>query len=293
MFLCPSGWHEWRGGDRLIYTPRTGAVQCVMTYRERVRPVRAFPKLLHDVLAADPELVIEEKNKITRFITDEGEYAALIVVRGHFRGRPIGHVVAAIYTEEFTTLVDARVETAVIDEYAQRVLELVKSDRLELGLRRRRVAFKPPAGWHVIPGTGLDVTLLPPDYPKVHASITVEPAHPLAQGFDPHEFAALHDQAVGLVGGSETRKLAEVNLLHGDEWEMVRPLPDGQGKLVRHLVVLRDERYTYAAKLEALEGNQLPNLMTAFHDLVRSFQPVPAPLQARNDRGSIFEIWTD
>ncbi|HEY0251225.1 MAG TPA: hypothetical protein VGC41_06840, partial [Kofleriaceae bacterium] len=89
MFLCPAGWREWRAGDDLLYSPRETKIHCVMRYRERVTPLRSFPKLLHETLVEDVEFVPEQRNKITRFVTDEGEYAALIVVRGMFRGRPI------------------------------------------------------------------------------------------------------------------------------------------------------------------------------------------------------------
>ncbi len=293
MFLCPAGWREWRAGDDLLYSPREGHIHCVMRYRERVTPIRSLPKLVHELLADDVEFVPGERNKVTRFVTDEGEYAALIVVRGSFRGRPIGHVVSSIFADDFAAVLDARVEADHLDDYAQRVLALAKSDRFELGIRRRRIGFKPPAGWHPIPGMSLDMALLPPEYPKLHASIVVFPAQPLAGGLDPHERQIQHDDHVGLGRGDDTRRVAMVGGLRGEEWEMVRVLPDHAGKMVRYLVVLRDDRYTYSAKLEALQGPHLVGLHETFAELIGTFEAIPMTITARANHPSIFEIWSD
>jgi hypothetical protein len=293
MFLCPDGWREWRAGDDLLYSPREGNLHCVMRYRERVTPLRSFPKLLDEVLVEDVEFVPEERNKITRFVTDEGEYAALIVVRGTFRNRRIGHVVTAIFADDFSTLLDARVEGDFVDRYAQQLLALTKTDRLDLGVRRRRLGFKPPAGWHPIIGLALDVALLPPDYPKLHASITVNAAYPLANGIPPYEHQVLHDVHVGLGRGADTRKIAMTAGLRGEEWEMIRTLPNNGGRIVRYLVVLRDGRYTYSAKLEAFEGPGLRDLHEIFSTTVGTFEAIPQPVAQRANQSSIFEIWSD
>lgn len=297
MFLCPDGWHEWRAGDGLRYTPRQERVHCVMTYRERVTPIRAFPKLLHEALAEDAEFEIGEKSKITRLYTDEGEYAALIVVRGMFRGRPIAHIVSAVFADDFSTLLDARVEADYIDQYSQLVLELTKADRLELKVRRRRYGFIPPAGWHPIAGLGLELVLMPPNYPSLHASITMYPAQPLAAAPDPHELQSLHDERVGLGPAKEVRNLAMVGPvereLRGEEWRTTRELPNKQGKLVRYQVVLRDERYLYVAKLEAFECDELEALHRAFSETVGTIEPIPLPLAERSTNAKPTGMWSD
>ena len=268
-----------------------------MTYRERVTPIRSFPKLLHEALAEDAEFEIGEKSKITRLYTDEGEYAALIVVRGMFRGRAIAHIVSAVFADDFSTLLDARVEAEFIDEYSQLVLELTKADRLELGIRRRRYGFVPPAGWHPIPGIGLEIALVPPNYPALHASITMYPAQPLVDAQDPHEYQNLHDERVGLGPAEEIKNLAMVGPaereLRGEEWRTTRALPNDQGKIVRHQVVLRDERYLYVAKLEALEGDELEALHRAFSETVGTIEAIPLPLSARSTNSTLTGMWSD
>lgn len=301
MFLCPVGWHEWRAGDALLYTPREGRTHCVMQYRERVAPVRVFPHLLAETLADDADFIVDSKNKITRFLTDEGEYAALIVVKGTFRGRAIAHVISAVYAEEFSTCLDARVESKFADEYSELVLELTKADRLQLGVRRRRIGFAPPPGWHAIPGLSLEVSLLPPDYPHTHAAITVYAAQPAANAIDPHAYQNLHDIRVGLGEGQEVRRLAMAGSpqrpLHGDEWHTIRELPDAAGaarKMERFLVVLRDDRYLYVAKLEALAGPRVAELHRTFSAMIGTFEPIPhAVAQHGAQPDSPFGLWSE
>src|SRR5262249_42704455 len=149
------------------------------------------------------------------------------------------------------------------------VLQLARTDRLGLGVRRRRYGFSPPRGWHPVAGMGLDVVLLPPEYPALHGAITIYPAEPLA-GVDPHAWENTHDQRVGIETADEVCQLAASPAwkrgkgLTGEEWSTVRQLPNSPGKIVRHFVVLRDERYFYAAKLETMDGPHLKRLHDTF-----------------------------
>ncbi len=296
MILCPPGWREWRAGDVLMYSPREGRLDCVMTYQERVTPLRSFPALLQDVLAEDPEFQLVEKSRIRRFVTDEGEYGARIVARGTYHGRPIGHVLASVFADDFCTQLSARATAEHLDEYTALVEDLSMHDRLGLGVRRRRVGFTPPKGWHPSPGFALEIALLPPDYPRIHASITVYPAEPW--GFDPHQYQRVHDERVGLPPGEELEQLARTAAwkggkpLEGSEWRSRRSLPGDAGKMLRCFVVLKDERYVYAAKLEAMEDDHFGELHEAFVQTVGSIEPIPQPL-GKAGHDSVFAIWNE
>ncbi|HNN91183.1 MAG TPA: hypothetical protein PKI03_02900 [Pseudomonadota bacterium] len=283
-----------------MYTPRQGLVHCVMTYRERISPIRSFPKLLHEALADDPEFVPGERNQITRFVTNEGEYAAMIIVHGTYRERALAHIVSSVFADDFCTLIDARVEAPYVDEYAQLVMTLAKADQLQLNVRRRRFGFMPPKGWHVVAGQGLDVALLPPEYPRVHGAITVYPAEPAQTAQDPHTLQNLHDERVGLGSVSESQQWAMTGSperrLRGEQWRTVRKLPQAGGpsaQMVRYLVVLRDEHYFYTLKLETLDGPHVEPLHQAFVEVIGTIEPIPLPLAARGRGRDLSKMWCD
>jgi hypothetical protein len=281
-----------------MYSPREGRVHCVMTYKERVRPLRSLPAHLYEVLEEDAEFVRQETHKIVRFITDEGEYGARITVLGEYRGLPVSHVVAAVFAEDFSTRLSARVATEYLDEHVALVADLAAHDRLGLGQRRRRVAFTPPRGWHPIPGLGLDMVLLPPGYPTIHASITVYPVEPVATARDVHQAQREHDARVGLAAGEESGRRVMTGTwkmgrrLYGDEWTSRRPLPGGQGIMVRHLIVLRDTRYVYAMKMEALEHDGVEALHEAFLEMMGSIEAIPTPRFAPQGHAAL-NFWAD
>lgn len=297
MILCPPGWHEWRAGDVLMLSPRVDRVHTVITYAERAVPVRSFPAVVQAVVADDSEFIETGRRHVQRMITNEGEYAASIVVTGTYRGQPIAHVIACIYTEMFHTLLAARTEADYLDETERLVLDLVREDRLSLGVRRRRVGFVPPKGWHPVPGIDLEMVLLPPEYPKIHGSITMYAAEPA--GFDAYGYQKTHDARVGLPAPLDESHI-EITVpnktaqpLRGSEWSTVRELPGG-GKMIRRFAVLRDERYVYATKLEALDHDGVQHLHDAFLDTLATIEPIPHAHKGDALRdSSVFEIWND
>src|SRR5262249_50729325 len=109
-----------------------------------------------------------------------------------------------------------------------------------------------------------------------------------------------HDDHVGLGPVEETARPVvtgpmERELL-GEECRTVRTLPNGQGRLVRYQVVLRDDRYAYVAKLEGLEGPDIEDLRIDFLDTIATIEAIPLPLEARGARGTRNEpifMWSD
>jgi hypothetical protein len=296
MIQGPPGFREWRSGDVLTYAPRGGRVHCVMTYEERVAPLRSVRELVAEVLADDADFQAAETDEMVRFVTQEGEYGARSVIKGHHRGRPIVHIVAAVLADDFATRLAARVERAHLEAYLPLVDGLIRRDRLALGVRRRRIAFTPPPGWHPIPGVGLEVVLLAPDYPRVPAMLTVYPAEPLATGRDPRRLEEERDARLDqqmteesgrILGAGRQRKGVP---LVGEEWIASRPLSADRGKLLRHLVVLRDSAYAYSVKLEAAEEDAA-GLRPVFMRLIDSIETIPT---ARTDADTAhsFEMWS-
>jgi hypothetical protein len=260
----------------MTYVPREGKAHCVITYVERVTPVHSLPYLLYRVLEEEPDFTRTETLQIARFVSVEGEYGARIVVKGESRGAPISICVAALFTESFSTRIVGRIEDGYQDKYVEMITELAQHDRLDLGIRRRRLAFQPPAGWHPVPGE-LDVSLFPPDYPKPRCVITVYPAEPIG-AVNMGVFTPEHDRRVGVPPPESTTntEIRTPRHLRGQLTQTVHPMP-GAGKMVRHLAVLTDNRYSYAAKMEALDQPGLEPMVEVFMNMIGTFESIPAP----------------
>ena len=67
-------------------------MHCVMTYRERISPIRSFPKRCTGPWPTILEFVPGERNP-DHTLRDqrEGEYAAMIIVHGTYRERAGTH----------------------------------------------------------------------------------------------------------------------------------------------------------------------------------------------------------
>jgi hypothetical protein len=272
-----------------MYTPREGRVDCIMTYAERVAPLQTLPVLLYETLAEDVDFKRHETRKIARFISDEGEYGARIVTTGEHHGMPVAHIVAAIFTEDFSTRLTARVEMDRLDHYIALVDELARGDRLMLGTRRRRIAYRPPAGWHPVPGLFLEVGLFPPDYPRRHSCIVAFPAEPLQAAQDPKDVQERHDERVGICRLERTcTEVITRNKLRGEEWRSLHTMLDGK-RMRRHLVILRDRLYCYTLRLETLD-EEAGSEHEAFMDMVGSVEPIPPVRHASAPHPS---LWID
>jgi hypothetical protein len=210
-------------------------------------------------------------------------------------GEPTVYVFASVFTEFFNTKLVVRGELAQLERLSALVVDVAHRDRLGLGLRRRRIGFTPPTGWHPIPGLGLDMVFLPPNYPQTHAAITVYPAVPVELAVHPRRFQHEHDERIGLPAQHESRSAARTQRtkrnigLEGSEWTSRRPLPNDLGEFVRYLIVLRDSRYVYSTKLEALAGPQLDELHRVFIDMMSTIEAIPTPSADVRP----LEIWND
>ena len=296
MILCPPGWHERRSGDVLVYLPRNPPHDCVLTYAEHVAPLRPLLELANETLAEDPEFEVSRTLMITRLVTDEGEYAARVVVHGRRRGQPVAHIVGAVFADDFSTRLTARVtDLARLDDHVTLVTELLRADRLALGVRRRRFAFQPPPAWHPVPGMALDIAFFPPDYPRSHSCIVVPAAEPVAalpQG--PAKLLQEIDERVGLPPGQHVRTtpIATRRNLVGEELMWTRRLPGLEREMHRYLAVLQDDRYYYTLRMDALAHQDLEQEHERFVATACSVESLPAP-RATGAPPSVAAFWDD
>jgi hypothetical protein len=294
MILPPHDWHHRRSGDVYMYMPRETPPGCVLTYSERVAPLRSLAAHVQETLASDPEFEALQVFMITRFLTLEGEYGARVLVTGRRGAQPVAHVVAAVFAEDFSTRVTARITNLErLDEYVAFVTQIAREDRLHLGVRRRRFVFQPPTHWHVVPGIGLEVALFAPEYPARPACIVVSPAEPIALSPQhPRAMLAEQDARQGLAPAHEEPLPAvdtRSQLLTSEMWRSSRPLPDGR-KMIRFLIVLADGRYHYPLRLECLDEPDLEHLRRVLAEVAGTVEPLPIPPPTGE---SALALWQD
>jgi hypothetical protein len=293
MILCPEGWREWRAGEVYMYAPLDGRLGGYLTYAERVSPIRSLATMLEETIAEDEEFERTKTFGIGRFITDEGEYGGRIAATGMHHGIPIAHVVVSVFAEDFCTRLTARVGAARLEEYAALLTTLATGDRLALGKRRRRVAFRPPPGWHAVPGLTLDLEFFPPDYPRERVCIVVFAAEPL-EFRDPEALQREHDARLGLAPvDSQSRNVRNRRSLPGHVHRSIHVLPDGQGTMVRDLAILRGNEYSYRVRMEALQEHKRELHQLNFEGVVNSIEPIPSPRLIRGAHPSFVSDWSD
>ena len=296
MILPPPGWHHRRTSDVYVYVPREGQLDCVITYVERLSPLRSLPALVRETLASDPEFNVGEVFMTNRFVTLEGEYGARVTVTGLHHGKPAAHIVAGVFVEDFSTRLTARVEDlSRLVEYEELVHELAIHDRLALGARRRRVAFQPPEGWHLVPDMGLDVIFFSPEYPRTPACIIVSPSDPITPTNNPKGLLEIVDEHRGLPPpeGATVQPLATRANLEGEVWRTTRALPGAPAPMVRYQAILTDAYY-YTLRLESLDNEDLAPQVEVFVKTAGSVESLPLAVeQAQGTAAPTFDMWSE
>lgn len=280
--VTPPGWVEVRNGEvRSFKSP--GGDGCVLRYCERLSPIRSLRSLVRASLAAHPGFRPASLGPPQRLRTAEGEYAALVTVRGSGTdgaSPTVALIVGAIFAEDFSTLLEAEVSRdSDVPIYQAELAKMLAADELALGVRRRRYYFYTPTGWRQV-RDGLNVLLYPPDYPEPHAYIRLEPADPRRER-DPLQLLAAEDAQHGLRpmlprDGFAVPPPTSISTQHGLLGEIsctYNMAPHGE-TLVRHLVVLRDSVYHYVLRLEALAAEVLPQHLDVLCKLADTIEPI-------------------
>lgn len=280
MITCPDHWSDRPSANGLILQPCDEEVPgCVVRYTERVVPQRSLWALVKEVLALDADFKVKSVSPVDCFLTDEGEHAAAVWVTGTAGTQPMAHMVGAVFAEDFSTRLDARIRDMTRAEaYRSLVRTLIQQDRLCLGMRRRRVLFIPPTDWHAV-AFGLGTTLYPPEYPRTLSCIVVTPAEPRSNGdFDVVAQRRREDtrrRLQVLSGGDDPpSSFTTANGLLCAHYRSTCKAPDGT-IVARDLAVLRDDYYVYTLQLDATQHAKLDAHRKQFLELVGSVRPVP------------------
>jgi hypothetical protein len=268
MIAIPSGWHRELLGEELIVTAPSGAR---FTYRERGRPLAALPRLVLGAVARDPSFVPEELSPPLALVTHEGEHAMVVTVRGRREGSAAAMAVGLVLLDEHYA--------CLVGDDPDEVARILQTDRHALGTRPRRFHHDVPAGW--LSRTVAGETTWWPAEESLRASITVWSAVPLTD-VSRARVATMVEvlSRSGEFGVAERRGPIPIQTrggLEGTRWDLVGSPVTG-ARQRRTVVFLRDDRFFYAARLEAWDLEPAPQLEPLFLALVDSFEPVPRPL---------------
>lgn len=275
---------DWRavpsqGGTLLRWA---SAVEAGWVQYVESRPLQPLHAQVHDQLGIDPDFAVEAASPIFRFQTQEGEYGAGLIVDGRSQKTraPQRRIFCSVMADHFCTwLVAHLLQPSRYAELGDRVIRLAASDRLWLGLRRRRFVFAPPAGWR-LRAMGLSAWLLHPAFPRRRVSIVVPPAWPLADDTpgldawlreqDSHEALSVEPEPEYRIQARTSARGLQGFLREG----LVRDSRDGERRL-RIAVSLRDERYLYGLRLIAPADEPVHPHVELLLALSDSIEPLP------------------
>ena len=298
MIACPPGWSsESLRGGWLFHSPPlpTGESAAELRYSEGMRPVLTPAAVVREVLLQQPAFCPREQSRPELFLTAEGEYVVLVRVSGHLGGRPIWHLISAIYGEESMNVLDAIVrEPAALPAVAHLVRELVYADQLGLGVRKRRFLYAPPAGWQPRP-RGLLCSWYPPDHLQHPAALVAHPAMPRDGSPEAvvETFLKVY-QSRGFVVEAMTdgEPVTTDAGLHGKAFCLVGRFPS-LSELTCDLLVLADARYLYSLILETEAPAHRAALQDVLPAVARSVRPIPMPVdRAASDSPSSPSDWS-
>lgn len=272
------GWSMVARNGGYTLTPPEGPTCGAIRYEERLRPVLPIAALLAAAQARDPRFRVTRQRPPELLTTQEGEYAALVLLEGRLDGlaTPVQRAIGYVFGDDFYARTAGLALRA--DQFARfedQVRKLVLADTHYLGVRRRRFLFSPPPGYFGVERSLLHAYYYATDYPHDPAVICVYPAIPLAmwQAADlPRHVRPIHGLSVESSAGPFPRKTAA---LAGEAWEL-RGKGDDRQATVRTLVVLHDDRYAYPLSLDVMPAHAAsPEHMVRFNAVVESVQRIP------------------
>jgi hypothetical protein len=254
--------------------PRADPARAEIRYVERRRPLARVAELVERVRLRGWREV--DRGPIEALVTDEGEYAAQITLRGTLDGLPVVRSFGFVFFDDFVARL---VGLARAPEEAPRLVEtvrkLVRLDTHLAGLRRRRYVYAPPdaALWHGYLMPPFHAYYLPLTYPSDPSTIAVYPAIP-GTG------EALVDAVLASGPGVQRRTLgAPAHLVAASGlsglWHTLHA-----GQHTWDLVVLGDDRYSYAMMLRTIAQDRERHA-AVFQAMARSIEPLPRPRGAR------------
>ncbi len=205
-----------------------------------------------------------------------------------------------VFGDDFYAYLEARSKPDHAAEMTRTVRRLIVADRQQLGIRRRRYLFQPPA-W---PGISLGRAIthyLAPRYPSNPTRITVFPAVPLAGDVAPAidlQRALGEDLLVTEAGPSSglsirnraAREISVASGLAGTRWD-IKGTWGVFADVEREIVLLRDAHYGYVLEL-VTDRRHGEAARPTFERVVDSVRPIPLP-SSRAASGEAFSHWAE
>ena len=296
MIPCPPTWTSRLSGDYTVFLPPAtlGPRAGIIRYRERTAPVRRLSDVLRGVLAADPDFVPGVVEAPIPVQTAEGEYAALLALSGTYQGQPAQRLIGSVFAEDFGTELDVLIPRPERREVLQRLaISLLESDVLQLGARRRRYLYSPPADWLAL-GRGLAGSYYAPETPKISSMLTVPPAEPTRRSLLAHYTALVkEDTESGLSVEQEygPDPISSDFGLHGRQWYSILQTTM-RVRVFRCVVCYQDETYTYLMRLDCQSQAHISAHQQALLVMARSARPLPQ-VAAKQTQRVPAGLWTE
>ena len=283
------GWRVTSLADRLTLTPPSGRDAGAIRIREHVTPLVPLRRILDEELErAGRALAGVHLVDARRFVTAEGEQAALFAVRGHDEGRIVERRVGVIFGDRSYQRYDALLlDAAQASVLGGALEELMQRATLGLGEKRwRRFGYTPPAGWRGR-ARGLSAEWMPPGFPDDDTVLVVPPAR---SANDPSVFeqVLLHVPA-GYRTAQYTGPLPVTSDhgLQGTAWRAEAEGPEW-AKLHYEIVEMFDERYAYRVQLSTTP-ERLERDRALIAQVARSIRPIAA--RAFHSEADVFHHW--
>jgi hypothetical protein len=301
VLKLPSGWGRRESGDSVCLFSLEFPTHGEIRYRERTVPLRRLSQVVEEALIVGSPFTEQAARQVEPMVTAEGEYAALATLRGLWQGQPAYRNIGCVFAEEFCTVLDSLViYPPFFDSFARIARELLFSDELRLGLRRRRFLFRSPPAWHRL-AHGLTTRLYPASYPIDKSLIGILPAEPLsltswselAARLTAERQAELHvEHEFAPIPFSSPAGLA------GKVFYTIGRSADSRQQF-RYTVLLADRHYSYVVTLSSESPQAVGDHYQRLLELAASIRPlvIAASLGAAPKEDGATEatnpLWTD
>lgn len=295
MIALPRGWSWKHTAEGSILRPPGGLAAGAIRYAERVRPVRRVIDLVDCELARAPRFEVSERLTPEMLITDEGEYAAHLTIRGKAGATPVQRDFGFVIVDGFYSRIIGTARGAEsFALFRDTVRGLLRANALMLHNRPRHYWYQPPCGWQ--PRTrGLQTDWYPPDFPADCRVLSVWPTTPRSRGgsveqFVDHLVAQDAAELWKLVSGPELSTVASRSGLGGIAVSLSGSFPN-RPTSHRQLVVLEDHAYLYPLRLEVLGERRAERDRALVSAVIESTRPIPAV--DRPDVGAALDHWIE
>ncbi|MFN0246647.1 MAG: hypothetical protein ACKV2T_07045 [Kofleriaceae bacterium] len=274
MIPIPSGWTLEHLPEAIMLVHPRGKDVARIHYKERAGRPRRIDLLAREIVSGWPNLSVNSFGAVDRFVTNEGEVAALVGGSGTLGNRPIQLELGFVLTDDFyTSSMATTFDPSIAVEVHGALREAMQHDSLVLGLRRRRFQYLPPVGWQPI-RRSLMVEWIPPDYPAHETSIVVYPASPVSIGRA--SFDGVHTYLEGMgssvISVSPVEKGTSARGVTFEQQDVVFQRPKQPIRKTR-FVVMGDMQYQYLLELRIVTATDADGDKAVLRTLVDSVVP--------------------